>query len=362
MNNYIILENRAELTTAQVLSGMSFSAIVAGAASASSDPFGGRSFDLGFMSKGFLAVLLVVAGTAVYKNYTSYNTGTVPYTEMNSEEHIIRRDGKKGPQLMIETIPPKNGKYLQESPNMACQPGGTEHNAGDGPNHLTSKGPYIPLVNIDSLNKLEEGNNSINTQEQKPVQMVQMPQQLSCRKEGEVNGNGMTEEANLLKVVAPFNKTTPTPGGSENMKSYLWRPASFNHNVEDASGKFKLDCNNCEFNYISGTQLDNKNYKGVWMRVTKDKKKKFKLETGLKNIKLIRTEGSKSKVMYPIALGMDGPQWREKEWTYISNKFKTNSAVYSFDEYIDFYLIFEDARVGDKLIIEDLVEALVTEK
>jgi len=117
-----------------------------------------------------------------------------------------------------------------------------------------------------------------------------------------------------------------------------------------------------EFEYISGTQLDNKNYKGVWMRVTKDKKIKFKMESGLKNVSLIRTEGAKTIVMHPVAVGIDGPQWRDKEWTYLSNKFKTKDASYIFSDHIDFFFVFENARVGDRLVIDDFVETVVVEK
>jgi hypothetical protein len=354
MNNYIILENRAELSTAQILGGMNFSAIVAGAASASSDAFDSRSFGTGFISKGFLAVLIVVGGVAVYKNYTNYREESpFSYTEMNSNENVLMRKGSKGPLLVIETIPPKNNKYLNENPNMACQPGGPEHSGGDISNRMTYNGPHVPLLNGDSLKASQDLKpaETITT----PAQMVVMPQQLSCRKEGESVGNQMTEESKFYGPTIPFN---PSP----NAKSYLWQPASFNHNVEEAAGKFKMDCNGCDFNYVSGSELDNKNYKGVWMRVTRDKKTKFKLESGLKNISLIRTEGAKSIVIHPIAIGIDGPQWREKEWTYVSNKFKTNSAVYHFGDHIDLYMIFENAKVGDKLVIDDFVETLVVEK
>jgi hypothetical protein len=350
MSNYIILENRAELTTAQVLGGMNFSAIVAGAASASKDTFGGDSFGLGFMSKGFLAVLIVIGGVAVYKNYNSYTDNSLSEVELNSTEHIIMRKGK-GPQMVIETIPPKNNKYNNALPNAACQPGGTNHSEPTS-NHMTRSNSYVPLVNVDSLNALVETKSA--TTITTPNQMVIMPQQLACRKEGDMVPNGMTEEKSITSM-PPLNL-------SPNAKSYLWNPASFNHNVEAATGQFKLNCNDCEFDYISGTQLDNKNYNGVWMRVTKDKKIKFKIENGLKNISLIRIEGSKVTVLHPIAVGVDGPQWREKEWTYLSNKFKAKDASYIFSDHIDFFFVFENARVGDRLVIADFVETVVVEK
>lgn len=355
MNNYIILENRAELTTAQVLGGMNFSAIVAGAASASADVFGSKSFGNGFLSKGFLAVLIVVGGVAVYKNYTSYTDGSLPsYTELNSEENVLMRKSGKGPLLVIETIPPKNGNINNLAPNMACQPGGPEHTNSDYSNRMTSNGPSVPLLNGDSIKAAQEIKTAVTNTTFLPNQMVQMVSPPTCRKEGEVP-NGMIEEPKVYNTTSPFT-------ASPNAKSYLWNPASFNHNVEEASGKFKMDCNGCDFSYISGSELDNKNYKGVWMRVNRDKKTKFKLESGLKNISLIRTEGAKTIVIHPIAVGIDGPQWREKEWTYISNKFKTKTATYSFGEHIDFYMIFENAKAGDKLVIDDFVETLVVEK
>lgn len=353
MNNYIILENRAELTTAQVLGGMNFSAIVAGAASASSDA-SGKSFGIEFMSKGFLAVLIVIGGIAVYKNYSSYDDGVLSEVELNSGEHVIMRKGK-GPQMVIETIPPKSNRYNNALPNAACQPGGTNHSEPTS-SHMTRNNSYAPMVNVDSLNALAEMK-SATTLTNGPIinQMVTMPQQLACRKEGEMVPNGMTEEPKGLSVMPPLNL-------SPNAKSYLWNPASFNHNVEEASGNFKSNCNDCEFDYISGSQLDNKNYKGVWMRVTKDKKIKFRIESGLKNISLIRTEGGKTTVLHPIAVGIDGPQWREKEWTYLSNKFRTKEATYQFGDHIDFYFVFENARVGDRLVIDDFVETVVVEK
>jgi hypothetical protein len=366
MNNYIILENRAELTTAQVLSGMNFSAVVAGAAAASADIFGGRSFGTGFMSKGFLAVLIVVGGAAVYKNYLKTNDESSLYnTSLSENENVLIRNKSKGPVLVMETIPPKNNKATNVTPSAACQPG--NHDPGDGiNNHLTYSGPYVPLLNADSLLAIEEQKAvKALTKNPTPNQMVQMPQPLTCGKVSPpinslttsppFNVNGMTEEPRVFNTAIPFK-------ASLNATSYLWNPASFNHNVESASGNFKLDCNGCDFSYISGAELDGKNYKGVWLRVSKDKKLKFKLETGLKNISLIRTEGNKYYTIHPVAVGVDGPQWRQKEWTYISNKFKTGGAIYTFGDHIDFYLIFEDARAGDKLIIDDFVETVVVEK
>lgn len=353
MNNYIILENRPELTTAQVLAGMNFSAIVAGAATASADAFSGKSFGSGFTSKGFLAVLLVVSGVAVYKNYSSYNDNSSANNELSEYDNILIRDKNRGPALMMETIPPKNNKIMNESPDMACRPAGSNREGDNITNHLTYSGPNVPLSNIDSLIALEEAGTFTKSPSQN-VQMVQMPQPLTCGKINTLTGNGMTEEPKIYNTTLPFN-------ASPNAKSLLWQPSSFNKNVEVVQGQFKLDCNNCDFNYIPGSKLDNKNYKGVWTHVTRDKRIKFKLETGLKNIYLVRTDGAKCVAVHPIAIGIGGPQWNDKEWTYISNKFKATNATYLFGDHIDFYMIFEDAKVGDKLIIDDFVETLVVE-
>lgn len=362
MSNYIILENRAELTTAQVLGGMNFSAIVAGAAALNS---GNNSAGSGFMTKGFIAVLAVTAGIAIYKNYDSNKGERLSYMESEENENILIRDKSKGPLLMMETIPPP--KQTKESniiqPVNACRGKDEKDNVIKGLG-IVYNGPQVPLMNADSLKAAQEKQ---NVQVPKlPSQLVQMPQPLTCGKidlsianqmttSPPFNVNGMTEEPKVYHTSVPFN-------ASPNAKSYLWQPKSFNHNVDEASGQFKSDCNGCEFTYISGSQLDGKNYKGVWMRVNKGKKARFKLETGLKNIYLVRTIGDKCIASHPIAIGIDGPQWREKEWTYISNKFKTKSATYQFGDHIDIYLIFEDVKAGDKLIIDDFVETLVAEK
>jgi hypothetical protein len=353
-----------------VLSGMNFSAIVAGAAAVSSDVLGGSSLGKGFLSKGFLAVLIVVGSAAVYKNYLSDTSESAFYNSETSEtENVLIRDKSKGPMLMMETIPPKNSKASNAIPNAACQPG-NHGGGGDGiNNHLTYNGPYVPLIDQDSVKAAEELKATVTLTKSPvslPSQMVQMPQPLTCGKVSlpvnnmtpspAFNPNGMTEEPRTYNTTVPFN-------ASPNAKSFIWEPSSFNQSVDHAAGNFKVDCSGgCDFNYISGTELDGKNYKGVWMQVKRDKKSKFKLETGLKNISLIRTEGNKCIAIHPVAVGIDGPQWQKKEWTYISNKVKTNGATYQFGDHIDFYFVFEDVRVGDKLIIDDFVETLVVEK
>ncbi len=331
MNNYKIIESRPELTSSQIIAGMNFGVVKAGAL-ATKVSIAGIVVSKTIISKGFIAAAVMASSALVYKSYTAGNNdnaGTRQATEEivstpghygNTSQKVTLQETANVANVMLKPL---------EAPNMACQPSNYDPSKDD--KRLIYNGAPVPSVSIDTA-KTQQG--------------LQTPP---------VIGNGMTEEPKVYYTTSPFK-------ASPNAKSFLWQPSSFNHNVEVVRGTLRADCNSCDFNYISGAQLDGKNYKGVWMHVTRDKKIKFKLETSLKNISLIRTEGNKCVAVHPLAIGIGGPEKNGNNWEYLSNKFKTNGVTYTFGDHIDFYFIFEDARAGDKLVIDNFVETLVMEK
>src|ERR1041384_4616789 len=104
MNNYIIIENRPELTQSQVVAGMNFAAVAAGAIALSAGAVGGKAIGAGLFTKGFIAVLAVVAGIAVFKSRDAYKSEHVSYAEPSQDEHILYRSKSKGPVLVMETL------------------------------------------------------------------------------------------------------------------------------------------------------------------------------------------------------------------------------------------------------------------
>jgi hypothetical protein len=341
MNNYKLIENRPELTASQVVAGMNFAAINAGAIAMSSGALGGKAIGAGLITKGFIAVLAVTSGLAVYRSYDKAKEDTSAYTQVRENDHVIHRDKSKGPLLMMETIPPKNNVGNQVIPNAACQ-GHDEKNNGSN-NAVAFNGPYVPLVNIDSLNKLEE---AALTGTKSPVAKEEI---MTCRKDG------MAATNDAKKLLEDFK---PSP----NVECVLWKPSSFCDPTSGITTESGLICDRTEFEYVSCSSLDGKGYAGVWLKITaKGNTEKFKLENYLRNIALVREVGGQCTAIYPLAISIGGYAKTDGKGTYISDKFKTVKTTVRFSKYVDVYIVFKDVQPGDKLIIENFVMARVAE-
>jgi hypothetical protein len=342
MNNYKIIENRPELTSSQVVAGMNFTAVKAGALALSAGALGGKAIGAGLITKGFIAVLAVTGGLAVYKNYTTYKDDPSAYVQARENSNVIQRDKSKGPLLIMETIPPKNNPGSELTVNGTCQGSDQKNN-----NESNFKGPYIPLVNIDSLNALEEAAVT-------PTKTLSLAPGMTCRKAGEE------------PILAFAKKLADEFKASSNAECTIWQPGSFciapNEKTRDIN--MKCEGEGCEFDYINCTGLDGKGYSAVRLRVNVSNSTKFRVTSNFKNISLVKSTETQSSSFNPVAVSFNSyyDSTRSTKWNFLSEKTKADRWTIMFTDYIDIYLVFkEEVTAGDKIIIEDFVMAKVTE-
>ena len=324
MNNYLILENRPELTSAQILSGMNFSAIKAKAASAGSG-FGGSGLTNGIIGKGLIAAAVLGLSAIVYKSFNNNDNNPMPlqYTSLMADTSVIKNWQAEEYHVTINdsnvdlnTMHTSTKTTFEKiQPNVACAPR-----------------PSPPIELIEPEHKLPES--------------------------AAVAANYVIHKA---ATEPPKYYNPETFNESPNAKCILWEPASFGQAVTAAATSVRIDCSGCEFFYSPSVKFDGKGYKGVWLHVNAKKKSKFDLKSYFKNIALVQSTEDKCISVYPIAVGIGGPGWNGKEWTYMNDKFKTSGCTVHFGGEIDIYLIFENAKAGDKLVFEDFVFARVVE-
>lgn len=345
MNNYKLIEDRPELTSSQVVAGMNFTAVKAGAIAMSAGALGGKAVGAGLITKGLVAVLAVTGGLAVYKNYDTYKDEYSARTQVSENQTVIQRDRSKGPVLMMETIPPKNEiSNSQIVPDAACR---KEHDGQDesGPN-TTFNGPYIPLVNIDSLNALEEQ----STEVAPPTNTLALNPGLTCRKAGD-------EKSGAELLVGPKEPISDLKL-SENAEAKLWKPVSLCDPTGLKPSQVKMDCDMCDIEYTLCSYFDNKGFSVVRLRVTAPSKRSFDVKSQFKNIKLIRDN---SQGVNPTAVAFGEPSDGRGKGAFLKDNFKAKRMSIVFLGYVDIYLLFKDVRPGDKIVIDDFVTAQVSE-
>lgn len=124
MNNYKIIENRPELSSSQIIAGMNFGIVKAGAL-ATKVTIAGIVFSKAIISKGFVAAAVLASSALVYKSYTAGNDG--PETDHKAIEEVRSAPGHYGgtdQKVTIgETASVVNTMIKPLDPaNQACQP------------------------------------------------------------------------------------------------------------------------------------------------------------------------------------------------------------------------------------------------
>lgn len=223
-------------------------------------------------------------------------------------------------------------------PNAACQ-SSDEKNSNTNANAVYN-GPYVPLVNIDSLNKLEEA----------PATETKTP---------------IPETKTEMQTVAGAKKLNDNFKASPNAECRIWKPVSFCIPPDGKATDIGMFCggNGCEFDYVDCSSLDNKGYNAVRLRIIK-KKGKFRVTSNLKNIVLVKSTETQCTSSNPVAVSFSARYDNSKgeKWTYQGDKLKADILNILFTDYIDIYLVFkEEVKAGDKIIIEDFVMSKVTE-
>ncbi|MBI5541154.1 MAG: hypothetical protein HY951_13895 [Bacteroidia bacterium] len=139
----------------------------------------------------------------------------------------------------------------------------------------------------------------------------------------------------------------------------IWRPESF-CNIPDSLSLPNWRADNTTVESISCDQLDkSENHVGVWLVLSKKDGSSFSMVSGLKNIKLVKKNSK--EIISPTAI-----LWNfafSDKLGYLSSNFKTNSfkAKFASKKQIDLIIIFAGAEKGDKVFIDDFIEAVVHE-
>ena len=131
----------------------------------------------------------------------------------------------------------------------------------------------------------------------------------------------------------------------------IWNTKDFCNIPKTAKFAPSFDCDAVEFDYIdclTANQIDN--ITGVWLTITTNGKSTFQIENQLKNITLIKPNNN---TQYPLMIKVGGDN------NFWGAKFKAKKITINYNKQIDIFLFFKNAAVGDKIIINNLIEALI---
>jgi hypothetical protein len=110
---------------------------------------------------------------------------------------------------------------------------------------------------------------------------------------------------------------------------------------------------------IQCSELDKQKLVGIWVTIREKNVSELRLKNNFSNVKLIRKDSG--EVLYPVAyMSRSKPVGKEGNPQYLSGKSTFGGeCVYELKprERYDLFIIFETAEVGDKLVIEDFLEA-----
>jgi hypothetical protein len=327
MKNYKILENRPELTKQQVIQGMDFAGIKAGAVFPAK-VLAGRGLIKTMAAKAVVAKTVISIGlvAASIIGYQKFNNDTTP-----SRSTLIAAD------TLIKTQPIANEKKQEQqeiSKAISTTSTQTKLPKHEKPMNFPINDTVRPITNVPEIQPVKEVITAVETSEV-----------ISAAEVKTVNP--------LVKAKQPFKQ-------SQNAKCKLWDTKSFcNNAVTRPDLTINMECKDCEFTFISCHDIDNmSNIKGVWLTVDVNDKGKFRIESFFNNMSLERADG---KIIHPVALGVGASPNDIKEPKYYSNNFKAKKLVATFKKQIDIFLFFENPKIGDKIFIDNFIQAEIME-
>ena len=149
----------------------------------------------------------------------------------------------------------------------------------------------------------------------------------------------------------------------DNVKCRIWKPASFCDFPEPINFPERIMV-------ISGIQqtapcelIDKtNNLVGIWVTFPKGEVSKLNLTNGFKNIKLVGK--NLRDTIYPNSLIMrDNSYLTLREYCYLSSNTKAEDCYMMLGDKKEYELImlFKQAEIGDKLIIDNFLESFVKE-
>jgi hypothetical protein len=146
----------------------------------------------------------------------------------------------------------------------------------------------------------------------------------------------------------------------ESVKCRIWKTESFCKIPENINVHGAVNYSKTFVDGICCKNLDILNLVGVWVTFQGKDVKKLNMKSHYENISLIRK--NTKEVLHPVTyMERSKPIMEEGNPEYASNKSTFGSCTFVLKpkEKYDLFILFEVAEVGDKLIIEDFLEAVI---
>ncbi len=318
MGNYKILVNRPELSTEQMVQSLEFSKVKSYYA-VSKKVLIKSAFIKSALIKVVIGAAILTSSVIIYKN----NSGSAP-----EKKQPILADTVQTTNVTKEEVIITNDTNIL-NPSMSFTKSPIKNN--------------VQSVQINSVSIISSAHDSI-TEIKVPVDEVEKK-----------------DSAIIKQNIKPTTTKSKKPFiSSPNATCSFWSTNSFCEYPSSSKFPINIDCSSgCEFNYTNCNDLSGKtNIKAVRITVTA-KNSKFKLKTNFKNITLIRDFNGET--IYPLAVGIGNTDQSTKEARYINNTFKSRNCIASFATKVDIYLFFDNAKIGDKIIIDDFIRVEIVE-
>jgi len=154
--------------------------------------------------------------------------------------------------------------------------------------------------------------------------------------------------------------TIVTHAQSESVvKCNIWKPASACDLPKSLNVPTQWSCRNCFWTYKECEKINKKSWTGVWLTFNKETDSTFYFKSHYKNISL--TNKKTNKIIHPKAIAwypicMSNPNC---DLEFMPKSLRTKEFIVNFKPKtnVDLILIFDSAEPGDKLIIDNFIEA-----
>jgi len=153
-------------------------------------------------------------------------------------------------------------------------------------------------------------------------------------------------------VISVFGQT------KKSVECRIWKTESFCEVPDSAKVHSSIHYRVASMLGVSCSELDKKNYIGVWVTFQGINKSKLIMKSQYKNISLIRKN---KEILHPIAYMERAEPLTRYTPVFSSNKSTFEECVFELKlkgKY-DLFIIFETAEVGDKLIIGGFLKAVI---
>ncbi len=308
MKNYKILENRPQLTKAQLSQGMDFLKVKTNATIVKS------AILKSIIIKSIIGVAVIGSGILVY------NKAIFP---ANESKTISSMDTLKNMNPIVidsnSTIDNKSNESIINIKNEIKKPSLVSNTSNDTSSEFNTSNKTINPI---SLNK-------------DAISDIQVIDSIGANQEIK---NSQSNSQKITKSIS--------------VKSCkIWNTNNFCDFPKLAKFATSLDCDLVDFDYIDCQTVNQKNnLVAVWLTINSNGKSSFQIESSLKNIRHVNAKG---KAQNPIMIGISGDD------KFLGPNFKARKMTVNYNKQIDVFLLFPNAKPGEKIIINNLIEALI---